>query len=625
MSAAISWRASDHGTATARDVMVPMRDGVMLASDIYLPSSGAQPGTAAFPVILERTPYDKSGTSRSEVSLADPRPMTRVQVAEYFATKGFAVVMQDCRGRYRSEGKFEKYLNEASDGYDTLAWLIAQPWCNGKVGTMGLSYGAHTQCALASQGAPGLACMFMDSGGFASAYHGGIRRGGTFELKQATWAYRHALRSPEIAADPARAAELNEDDIFDWFRRMPWEPGRSPLRAAPDYEAYLFRQWREGLFSEYWQQPGLYAEGYYDEFPDVPTAILGSWYDPYVLTCITNYRGLSARNASRVELTMGPWTHGNRSSTHAGAVDFGAQATLDGNIAADYLQLRLEWFQRWLLDGSTTDEPPVRYFQMGGGSGSKTPSGRLDHGGCWRQARQWPPAETRDLVFYPHPDGRLQSTRPEKEITLEYHYDPRDPVPTIGGALTSGEPVMRGGAFDQRVTDDVFVYRGRPDGRPLAARPDVLVFETPPLEKPLVVTGAIIVQLFVSSDCVDTDFTAKLVDVYPPGADWPNGFAMNITDGIFRMRYRDGWDHESRMEPGSVYAIRIEPFATSNLFQVGHRLRLDVSSSNYPLFDINPNTGAPEGYASEPKVAINRIHLGGNRASCLMLPVTEAG
>jgi putative CocE/NonD family hydrolase len=604
--------------------MVPMRDGVALATDIYLPSGTADPGTEAFAVIVERTPYNKSGPSRSEVSLANRQPMNRAQVAGYFAAHGLAVAMQDCRGRYGSQGEFEKYLNEADDGYDTLAWLVAQPWCNGKVGTMGLSYGAHTQCALASQGPPGLACMFMDSGGFASAYHGGIRRGGAFEMKQATWAYRHALRSPVIAADPARAAELNEDDIIDWFRRMPWEPGHSPLRAAPEYEAYLFRQWREGLFSDYWRQPGLYAEGYYDRFPDVPTAILGSWYDPYVLTCITNYRGLSARNDSRVELTMGPWTHGDRSVTHAGDVDFGPQATLDGNIAADYLRLRLDWFRRWLLDGAGTEKPPVRYFQMGGGSGSKTASGRLDHGGCWREARQWPPAEAREVMFYPHADGSLRAAPPQKAATADYRYDPRDPVPTIGGALTSGEPVMRGGAFDQRVTDDVFVYRGRPDGRPLAARPDILVFETPPLEKPLVVTGAVAVQLFVSSDCVDTDFTAKLVDVYPPNADFPDGFAMNITDGIFRMRYREGWDRQSRMQPGAIYQIRIEPFATSNLFQAGHRLRLDISSSNYPHFDINPNTGAPEGYPSEPKVALNRIHLGGSHASCLVLPVTEA-
>jgi len=197
-------------------------------------------------------------------------------------------------------------------------------------------------------------------------------------------------------------------------------------------------------------------------------------------------------------------------------------------------------------------------------------------------------------------------------------------VPTIGGALTSGQPVMSGGAFDQRVAEDIFVYRGAPDGRPLAERPDVLVFQTPPLESPLVVTGPVVVRLFVSSDCVDTDFTAKLVDVYPPSDDYPDGFAMNVTDGIFRMRYRDGWDHEVRMKPETVYAIRIEPFATSNLFQAGHRLRLDISSSNYPQFDINPNTGAPEGYPSEPRVAANRIHLGGEHASHVVLSVADA-
>ncbi|MGB5345807.1 MAG: CocE/NonD family hydrolase [Woeseia sp.] len=610
-----------------RNVMVPMRDGVQLATDVYRPAPTAAGQSPRLPVILERTPYDKRGISRSDITASNPVPASRPQIAEFFARQGFVAVVQDCRGRYQSQGRFRKYLNEAEDGYDTLAWLLEQAWCNGTVGTMGLSYGAHVQCALACLDPPGLACMFMDSGGFSSAYHGGIRRGGAFELKQATWAYRHALRSPDTLADPQRQASLEESDIRAWFRDMPWQRGHSPLSAAPEFEDYLFEQWQAGTFSDYWMQPGLYAEGYYDRFPDVPTAIMGSWYDPYVLTCLTNFTELSQRHASPMRLIMGPWTHGDRSQTWAGDVDFGSSSTLDGAIASDYLQLRLQWFARHLQDGQQSDghqsgsEPVVSYFRMGGGDGSVDSAGRLQHGGEWRHTPQWPPAGTTSLPLYLQTDGTLAARASDDADFLEYRYDPHDPVPTIGGALTSGEPVMRGGAFDQRETSQVFKYRGEPTGRPLAERDDVLVFQTAPLQQALTVSGAIVIELQVSSDCPDTDFTAKLIDVYPPGTDGSDGQAINITDGIFRMRYRKGWDRETRMKAGKVYAVRIEPFATSNLFQVGHRLRIDISSSNYPHFDINPNTGAAGGYPSEARVATNRVYLGGKHASRVLLPV----
>jgi putative CocE/NonD family hydrolase len=605
-----------------RDVMVPMRDGVRLATDIVRPAQANDAAVSPLPVIMERTPYDKRGISRSEVSVAYPKPASRTEIAKYFARHGFAVVMQDCRGRYNSEGEFHKYLNEAEDGYDMLEWLVQQPWCNGKVGTMGLSYGAHTQSALACLGPPGLACMFMDSGGFASAYHGGIRRGGAFELKQATWAYRHALRSPETLADPQRAAKLKEKDIREWFRHMPWRPGDSPLTAAPEYEEYLFEQWRAGTFSDYWRQPGLYAEGFYDRFPDVPTAIVGSWYDPYVLTCLTNFAALSKRHRSPTQLIMGPWTHGDRSVTNAGGVDFGPEATLDNNVAADYRALRLAWFRRWLKGAEDeVEQSSVRYFMMGGGSGSRNKSGKLDHGGRWRSATGWPPSGAKEEILYLHADGLLSDKASTKLSELSYRYDPEDPVPTIGGALTSGEPVMQGGAFDQRESDQVFKYRGAPNGQPLSDRNDVLVFQTQPLDEALVVSGAIVVELFVSTDCPDTDFTAKLVDVYPPNADYPEGFAMNIADGIFRLRYRDSWETETMAEAGAIYRIEIRPFAISNLFQAGHRVRLDISSSNFPHFDMNPNTGAPEGRADSFRIATNSIHLGGCYLSRLRLSV----
>jgi putative CocE/NonD family hydrolase len=270
------------------------------------------------------------------------------------------------------------------------------------------------------------------------------------------------------------------------------------------------------------------------------------------------------------------------------------------------------------------EDPPVRYFQMGGGDGGRDAAGRLRHGGRWKAAGSWPPAGSAFRTFYLDQAGGLLDDRPTlQEAFREYRYDPRDPVPTVGGALTSGEPLMEAGAFDQRIGPRVFTYRiDLPQG-PLSSRQDVLVFQTPPLEHDLVVTGELEVELWVSSDCPDTDFTVKLVDVYPPSRDWPEGFAMNVTDGILRARYRDGWDRESWMQPGHVYRVTVRPFATSNLFRAGHRIRLDVSSSNYPHFDLNPNTGGPEGGHDAPRVATNRVHCSAVHASCLRLPVVQ--
>ncbi len=605
--------------------MVRMRDGIMLATDIYLPMQNGSVNVAPLPVILERTPYDKSGISRSEQNVRDPHPMTRKEVAMYFARHGYVVVMQDCRGRYKSQGTFHKYTNEAEDGFDTLSWLVAQAWCDGRIGTMGLSYGAHTQCALACLDPPGLACMFIDSGGFSSAYHSGIRQGGAFELKQATWAYRHALLSRESQIDPGRLHELQMVDITEWFRKMPWEPGNSPLSAAPEYESYLFEQWREAGFSDYWQRPGLYAEGYYDQFPDIPVAVVGSWYDPYVAACLTNFIELRRRKESWIQLLMGPWTHGNRSVTFAGDVDFGDESTLDDNISPGYLEFRLAWFDRWLsgraVPGSSADAP-VTYFEMGGGSGRRNAAGRLEHGGRWRRTTSWPPPGVKMQTFHMHVDGGLRKeSAGENDSFVEYEYDPQDPVPTIGGAVTSGDPVMQGGAFNQVQTTELFACREIDKAQPLAERADVIVFQTAPLENNLVLTGTPLAELWVSSDRPDTDFTVKLIDVYPPSDDYPDGYAMNITDGIFRVRYRRGWDQELLMNAGEICKISIEPFATSNVFRKGHRLRLDISSSNYPRFDINPNTGGPQGYADEFQISTNRVYCSAEYPSRIHLPI----
>jgi putative CocE/NonD family hydrolase len=605
------------------DVMVTMRDGIKLACDVHRPARNGKALPGAFPVILERTPYGKGIPSRSEISRRQPQPpRSRAEVAAFFAQHGYVVIYQDCRGRYHSEGVFRKYLDDATDGYDTCAWIVQQAWCNGRIGTMGLSYAAHTQAALASLHPPGLAAMFLDCGGFSNAYQSGIRQGGAFELKQATWAYNNALKSPSVTADPQRLAALKAVNLKQWFANMPWRPGHSPVSAAPEYEAYLFEQWTHGAFDDYWAQPGIYAAGSYAQFADVPQVHMSSWYDPYSRTATENYQGLATRKQGPVRLILGPWTHGDRSYTYAGDVDFGPTATLDDNLAPDFLTLRLRWFDRWMrgIENGVDAEPAVQVFVMGGGSGRRNAAGRFEHGGRWRQATSWPLPEARNTPYYLHANGLLTPDKPAAAVPpCTYRYDPKHPVPTLGGPISSGQPMMVGGAFDQREAPEFFGCR--PPYRPLAERPDVLVFQTPPLAYALDVTGPIVAHLWIASDCPETDFTAKLIDVYPPNADYPDGYAMNLTNGILRVRYRDSWESPTLMQPGTIYAIRIELFPCSNLFAAGHRIRLDIASSNFPHFDLNFNTGEAEGLSTHARIATNRVYVDSDRASHVVLPL----
>jgi putative CocE/NonD family hydrolase len=601
-----------------RDTMVTGRDGVRLATDIYRPE-----GVGPFPVVLERTPYDKSAPSRSEITTADPEPRSREAVARYFVDAGYAVAYQDCRGRYRSEGSFTKYLSEAADGYDTCTWLVAQPWCNGRIATMGLSYAAHAQMALGCFDAPGLSAQYLDCGGFSSAYRSGIRHGGAFDLKQATWAYRNALAD---ARDPAVKAALEAEDIAGWMARTPWHRGASPLAAAPEYEDYLLEQWSHGTFDDFWKQPGIYAEGYYDRYADAPMVHLSGWYDPYARTAMENYVGLVGRKRGPVRLVLGPWTHGDRSLSFAGDVEFGPHATLDGNLGEDFFSVRQRWFDCWVkgVDNGVAHEPAVRVFVMGGGSGRRNAHDRLEHGGFWREAETWPLPQTEFTRFHLHPGRSLLIASPGKSnAPLSFIADPLDPVPTIGGALSSGGPVMYSGAYDQRTAANIF--GAKPPYGPLAERGDVLVFQTPPLPEDLEIAGPLELLLWVASDGPDADIHAKLIDLYPPNADYPNGFAMNLSEGLLRLRYRDSWEAPTPLEPGRPYAVSVEMFPCANLFKRGHRLRLDLAGSNFPHFDVNPNSGEPEGSAARPRRAITTIFVDAARPSHLVLPVIPRG
>ncbi len=593
--------------------MVPARDGVRLATDVHLPQ-----GPGPWPVILERTPYGRAEVSRSEITAADRTPLSRGDLAKYFTEHGYAVVFQDNRGRYGSEGRFVKYLSDGEDGYDACAWIMAQPWCDGRICTMGLSYAAHTQAALGCLDAPGVVAQVLDSGGFANAWTGGIRQFGAFELKQATWAFKQAQLSPEAVADPVLKAALAAEDIRDWFAALPWRPGHSPLRHHLDYEAYLFEQWRHGAFDGFWRQLGIWAEGFYQRYSRADCVHMSSWFDPYSRTATSNYAGLKGRGKQR--LILGPWTHGDRSDTVFGDVDFGADAAID-SWAGDWRQYRLRHFDS-VIKGIPNPEPAVRVFVMGGGSGRRTASGHLAHGGRWISLSDWPAPEAQIVAFHLHNDGRLDRGLPaDGAAPVSFDFDPADPVPTIGGNLTSLEPVASGGAWDQVASPDFFGCRA--PFLPLAARADVLVFQTAPLGEDVQVVGPIEAELWVSSDAPDTDFTAKLVDVHPASADYPRGYAMILADGILRLRYAEDPARAVLNVPGTVRRVTVTLFPTANLFRAGHRIRLDVSSSNFPKFDVNPNTGEAEGMARRRQVARNTMFTNAARPSRVALPLLQ--
>ena len=597
--------------------MVAMRDDIRLATDIYLPD-----GDGPFPAIMERTPYGRDLPSRSEITAHNPTPIPRDDFAAYFCAHGYAVVFQDCRGRHGSEGKFIKYLSDGEDGFDSCAWLVAQDWCDGRICTMGLSYGAHTQAALACLDPPGLVAQVLDCGGFANAWRGGIRQSGAFELKQATWAFKQAALSPEAEADPVLKAALTGENIRDWLTRLPWKPGHSPLRHHPDYEAYLFEQWTHGAFDEYWRQLGIWAAGFYPRYSRAAVVHMSSWYDPYPLTATSNYLGLKTARRGPQRLILGPWTHGDRSQTLFGDVEFGPDAAVD-SWAGDWRAYRLRFFDS-IIKGTDFDEPTVRVFVMGGGSGRRNAAGHLEHGGRWIFARDWPLPDTRFTPYYLHNDGRLdQTAQPEGAAPVSYDFDPAHPVPTIGGNLTSLEPVASGGAWDQTESEEFFGCA--PPYLPLASRPDVLVFQTAPLAEATQIVGPVEAVLYVATDGPDTDFTAKLIDVHPPNADYPHGYAMILTDGIVRLRYAEDPANPRLRTPGEITCVTVTLFPTANLFLPGHRIRLDVSSSNFPKFDVNPNTGEPEGAGRQKRVAVNTVFTDAARPSHMVFPLVPVG
>lgn len=584
-------------------VMVPMRDGVRLATDVYLPHADVAP--EGWPTILIRTPYERAAQTNREVG-------------RRFAHHGYAVVVQDVRGRYDSEGAFEPFINETDDGVDCITWVGEQPWCNGKVGTLGTSYLAVTQSCLATQDPPYLSSMFVSQGN-ANFHQTRSRRGGAFEFHRINWVLRMAETSKEAAADPVLRAALADmrSNVSEIIRDgYPIREGLTPLARVPTYERALLNFMTRGDYDDFWKNPGLNISEHYDTFKDIPVTWLGSWYDAFPMETTQNYVNMVQRKQSPQRLILGPWIHGmgEEEVTFSGDVDFGEDALFDS------IEQRLDWFDHTLKGEPTgaLDGPPVRLFVMGGGSGLRASNGRMDHGGRWRDEQAWPLERTRFTPYYLHGDGTLSEAAPTVEdAATTYDYDPRDPVPTISARKTSMYD-RGGGGFHQRQHPDM---PWASNHLPLSSRKDVVVFQTPPLEHDVELTGPIEVVLYVSSSALDTDFTAKLIDQYPGNRDYPDGYALELTFSIRRCRYRNGFERQELMTPGEIYELRFPLPPTSNVFKAGHRIRVDVSSSNYPKYELNPNTGEPLARHRRMVVATNTIHHDREHASHVVLPV----
>lgn len=516
--------------AEKQTVHVPMRDGVKLATDVYLPQ-----GPGPWPTILIRTPYNKA-------------PLESIGADGN--RRGYAVVIQDCRGRFASEGENLPFHRDHEDGPDTMRWLLAQPWCDGKVGTWGGSAVAITQLLMVGRDAPQPLCQHLTVGEpnlYAGMYPGGV-------FKQAM--------------------------VEDWLRLAQW--GTNALAAwvaHPAYDAY----WRERDVTP--------------RYGRVKTAAvhLGGWYDIFAQGTLNSFVGYQTQGSSgargRQRLVMGPWTHGVLQNK-AGDLTFPENARHPPGDVHD----PWKWFDYHLKGRSNGFErlPAVTYYVMGDVSDPRAP------GNDWRTADQWPPLPARPTPWYLHADHQLTPQPPSaRAAALSYLYDPANPVPTLGGPQLT-------------------LPAGGKDQRPIESRPDVLVFTSEPLAEPMEVTGPVRARLWISSDAPDTDFFVRLCDVYPDGR------SINVCEGQLRARFREGFNHESRLRPGRVYALDVDLWSTSIIFNRGHRLRVHVTSSSAPGYDPNPNTGDAFRARDYHRVARNVVYLDARRPSHVLLPVVTA-
>ncbi len=619
-----------YGIVVSKDVLVTMRDGIRLATDLHRPGRNGELVGGRFPTIVCLTPYDKTERRYTEI-------------ADFFVPHGYAVVLQDIRDRHRSEGTKE-YFHSATphtgrDGYDTIEWIAAQPWSDGRTGMVGSSYAAITQIRTALEAPPHLTAIWPDVVP-TNVYHHQTREGGAMQLHMFWALYIHAADAQEVQGDPAKQEDVWNDlrNLRRLFWEWPWHKGELALRHVPALDEALEHYVSRGAYDEWWAKKENDFTRFWHDHGDIPVTMSTGWYDGFPHSDTEYFAAMAEQNTAPQRLIVGPWSHvGMRGDvTWTLDVDFGPDSRWGPKR---YFEEQLRYFDAYLKDEGPLDDPPVRIFVMGGGTGRKTNEGKLDHGGRWRDEQEWPLARAQEKVYW-----LAGGTLTERETVAEprtFTYDPADPVPTIGGnycavgefpAQGEGmEPmwmrllnpalllrnIMTPGPADQKESASFFTAR-EPYQR-LSERPDVLVYQTEPLAEPVEVTGRAVVHLRVSSSAVDTDFTAKLIDVHPPNEDYPEGYDMLINDSVIRCRYRNGFEQEELMEPGTEYDVEINLPPTSNVFAAGHRIRIDVSSSNFPRLERNPNTGEPIGRHTHEVVAKNTVH--GGR---VVLPVIPA-
>jgi putative CocE/NonD family hydrolase len=588
-----------------------MRDGVKLATDLYVPAENGQPVKTRLPALLLRTPYNKSAWG--------------LNIVRFFAQHGYLSVTQDCRGRFASEGKFFPFIDEPKDGHDTITWLARHPLCNGKVGLHGPSYMAWVQFQAATQAPPGLVTMIPHQGPI-NAYHYSMRCGGALHLGLLRWIVSVAATSHEAAKDGVAAqaigAMLGSRSFLEWATRIPWKRGQTPLARMPQYEeAALQLYFDHNDYNSFWSQPGLGMDEYLDRFPDMPILWVTSWFDWYPRTLSDGYQKMVRLGRKNQHLIIGPWSH-NNFDTVVGDVNFGNRGGRI-NTYDDFLRLELAWFDRWMKDDAGAPiGPAVQVFEMGGGDGKRGPGGRLNHGGQWRFGASWPPRNVQPTPFYLHEAGVLTPEKPTKaRSSRTYRYDPRKTVSSNGRCIIAYGPAagagFRGMGPRDQIELETLPGHGTP-GSAIADRPDVLVYQTAPLVRDVRIAGNLGVVLWVSSDAPDTDFYVKLLDVHPVSTDYPRGYAFPVSEGILRARYREGFEKSALLKAGQTYRLTFPLEPAANVFKAGHHIRLDVYSSNFPNFDINPNTGDPND--RRPRVATNTVHQDADHASYIELP-----
>ncbi len=536
-----------------RRYRVKMRDGIWLVADIYRPDS-----TENFPVLVERTPYNRFGCGNCKA------------IAEH----GYIVVIEDTRGRFESQGEFYTFRDEANDGYDTVEWAAALPHSNGKVGMFGGSYVGATQLLAAMTRPPHLVAIFpyLTSAEYYEAWT--YQSGAFMQWFASSW-------STSLVTDTVRREVEKSGNAKDWVQTVPLSG--YPMLAVPPARSlapYYFDWLEHETNDEYWKRWSM--KGHYAG-QKIKSLFGGGWHDIFLKGSLDNYVGMRTESDAREDqrLMIGPWAHAATSKEgKVGDVTFGKDAVLDltGTIT-DWSDYSLKGIRNHFAT-----EPPVRIFLMGTNT--------------WRNEAEFPLPGTETTAFYLN-GGELSRTRPGDDPPQSYSYDPRNPVPTLGGRLCCGQHFPPGPA----------------DQSPNEKRPDVLVFSTPPLEKDLEVTGFVKVKLYASSSAPDTDFTAMLTDVEP------SGYSRQLTDGIVRARYRTSTEKAEPIVPGKIYAYDIDLWATGNVFKAGHRIRLAISSSNFPRFNRNFNTGEPIANATRMVTAKQTVYHDAGHPSVLMLPV----